>query len=473
MFLTSKKFLAFSTTILLSLVGVGAISAPAHAADCPWPVPAGEQKLNDNPKANLRLISPVLTEDNSIHRDELERQFSIDCNWFGVGVRFNQVYVPYGPATTLTFHASTPTGAPLVNTKVTLRANKSHSGSNAPVRINGMRVRPAQEESDGQNIDAYTDANGNVSFVVIPLDSDCSLYGGTLPAAPANPLAMTPNDQYKDPTVDCYVQMLPSIYGEKLDSADFVEFHYFDGSALNNTTNLATLNLLSPTLTEANSVRVENTVRTYAPIGSKQYLSFQATKADGTWARNQPVKVKINLANSGANAKITAGIFGNASSGLSTTQTTADATKTTEDQLVLSGTTDQFGQITFVLTNTDTAGEAPPATPTSAVPSSGAKFATITAEITGVTSEASIYEYHFYKPAPPTTITITAAGRKITVTINNAVGKTSTVAITGKAKVTLKPTVAKKVLTYTVTAGAKTITVTANGKTLTKKFTIR
>ena len=86
-------------------------------------------------------------------------------------------------------------------------------------------------------------------------------------------------------------------------------------------------------------------------------------------------------------------------------------------------------------------------------------------------------EFHYYKPGAvvvkPTTITATASGRKITVTINNAIGKTSTISITGKAKVTLKPTVAKKVLTYTVTKGVKKVIVTANGKTLTKTFTIK
>jgi hypothetical protein len=471
MFLTSKKFLAFTATILLAIVGVGAVSAPAQAAECPYPVT--DQTANDNPKAHIRLISPVLTESNSIRRTELEQQFSVDCDWFGVGVRFNQVYVPFGQSTTLTFHASTPAGAPLVNTKVTLRANKGYSSSNAPTRINGTRARPAPfNPGDGSDIDAYTDINGNVSFIVLSPD-DCTLYGGTLPPAPSSILSDTPNDRNSDPTTDCYSQFLPKINGEKTDSADFVELHYFNAEGLSYSTDSATLSLLSPGFTNTNSIQAENTVKAYAPIGSKQFLSFQALKADGTWARNLPVKVRINLANSGANAKISAGIVGNASLGASTTLSTADATKTAEDQLVLSGTTDAFGVVTFTLNNTDTAGEAPPATATSPVPTTGAKFASITAEITGVTSTANTYEIHYYKPVPPTTITITAAGRKITVTINNAIGKTSTVAITGKAKVTLKPTIAKKVLTYTLTAGAKTITVTANGKTLTKKFTLR
>ena len=472
MSLTSKKFLAFTTTILLALVGVGAVSAPAQAAECPYPVT--DQTANDNPKAHLRLISPVLTDTNSIKRTELEQQFSIDCDWFGVGVRFNQVYVPFGQNVTLTFHASTPAGAPLANTKVTLRGNKGYSGSNAPVRINGTRARPAPfNPGDGADVDAYTDINGNVSFMILSPD-DCTLYGGSLPPAPASLISETPNDNpNKGNAFDCYSQFLPKINGEKTDSADFVELHYYDGSALDNSVDSATLTLLSPGYTNSNSISVENVVKAYAPIGSKQFLAFQALKSDGTWARNKEVKVKINLANSGANAKISAGIVGNGTLGSVTNLTTADATKTAEDQLVLTGTTDAFGVVTFTLNNTDTAGEAPPATATSPVPTTGAKFATITAEMTGVTTTVNTYELHYYKPVPPTTITITAVGRKITVTINNAIGKTSTVSMTGKSKVTLKPTVAKKILTYTVTKGLKTVTVTANGKTLTKKFTIK
>jgi len=59
------------------------------------------------------------------------------------------------------------------------------------------------------------------------------------------------------------------------------------------------------------------------------------------------------------------------------------------------------------------------------------------------------------------------------VTIKNAIGKTSTITITGKSKVTLKPTVATKVLSYAVKKGKITVKVVSNGKTLTKVFTIK
>ncbi len=469
--LNTKKFGAFAATLALTLLSVGVISAPARAADCPYPVT--DPTSNDNPKANIRLVSPVLTDDNSVRRYDFEGQFTQDCDWFGVGMRFNQVYVPFGLKTTLTYQATTPAGAPLVNTKVTLRANKGYSSSNANIRVNGIKARPAPSNAaDGASVYGYTDVNGLVSFLITSPD-DCEAYGGVLPAAPLKLDSDTPNDRNANPSTDCYSQLLPSITGEKSDSADFVELHYFNPSALDYSVDEAEIKLLSPILDENNSIVGDGVVQAYVPIATKQIISFQAVKSDGSWARNVPVRVRINLANSGANAKVSAGIYGNTALGASTILTPANATKTTEDQLVLEGVTDAFGIVTFQLSNLDTLAPAPPATKTTPVPASGAKFAKVFAELVDKTNTGSALELHYYKPVPPTTITITASGRKITVTINNAIGKSSSVSITGKAKVYLKPTIAKKVLYYTVTPGVKKVTVFSNGKSLTKTFTIR
>ena len=467
-----KKLSAITATLMLSLVGIGAISTPAQAADCKYPVE--NQAANDNPKANIRLISPVLTDDNSIRRYDFEGEFTIDCDWFGVGMRFNQVYVPFGLTTNLTFQATKPNGDPLAFTKVTLRANKGYSSSNAAVRVNGIKARPAPSTAaDGANVIGTTDMNGIVTFVV-QSPADCEAYGGTLPAAPANPAADTPNDLNADPSTDCFSQFLPSITGEKTDSADFIELHYFNPAGLTYTSEGANLDIVAPTLDDTNSILGDGLVQTYAPVGSKQIVVFQATNLDGTFLRNHAVTVKINVANSGANAKITAGLMG--VSGIAV-PLPADATKTAEDQLVLTGTTDAFGNVVFVLNNTDTEGEAKPATKIAPVPTEGAKYATVAAELPGVPATAKTAEIHYFKavvvPVPVTSMTVVATGRKITVTINNAIGKTSTISITGKPKVTLKPTVAKKVLTYTVTKGTKKVVITANGKTLTKTFIIK
>lgn len=469
--LNTKKFGAFAATLALTLLSVGVISAPAKAADCPYPVT--DQTSNDNPKANIRLVSPVLTDDNSVRRYDFEGQFTQDCDWFGVGMRFNQVYVPFGLKTTLTYQATTPAGVPLVNTKVTLRANKGYSSSNANIRVNGIKARPAPSNaSDGGSATGYTDVNGMVSFLITSPD-DCEAYGGVLPAAPLKLDSDTPNDRNANPSTDCYSQLLPSITGEKTDSADFVELHYFNSSALDYSVDEAEINLLSPILDENNSVAGDGVIQAYVPVGTKQIIAFQALKSDGSWARNAAVKVRINLADSLSNARVSAGIFGNTANGASTVLTPADSTKTTEDQLVLTGTTDAFGIVTFQLSNLDTTGELPPAAKNSPVPVTGAKYARVFAELVDKTNTGTPLELHYYKPVPPTTIAITASGRKITVTINNAIGKTSTVSITGRAKATVKPTKAAQTYSYTVTKGVKKVVVTANGKSLTKTFTIK
>lgn len=469
--LNTKKLGAFAATLALSLVGVGAITSPARAADCPYPV--SDPTSNDNPKANIRLVSPTLTDSNSIRRYDFEGQFTQDCDWFGVGMRFNQVYVPFGLNSVLTFQATTPAGVPLVNQKVTLRANKGYSSSNANIRVNGIKARPAPSNAaDGASVTGYTDSNGMVSFHITSPD-DCEAYGGVLPAAPLKLDSDTPNDRNANPMTDCYSQLLPSINGEKLDSADFVELHYFDPSALTYGTDEAEIKLLAPFLDDANSIAGDGVVQAYVPVATKQIVAFQALKPDGSWARNVDVRVRINLANSGATAKVSGGLVGNTANGASTVLTPADPLKTAEDQLVLTGKTDAFGIVTFQLSNLDTVAPAPPATKTTPVPTEGAKFARVFAEVLGKPSTGSALELHYFKPVPPTSITIAASGRKITVTINNAVGKTSTVSITGRAKATLKPTVAKKVLTYAVAKGVRKVTVTANGKTVTKTFTIR
>ncbi|NBW73137.1 MAG: hypothetical protein EBR26_01820 [Microbacteriaceae bacterium] len=474
--LSTKKFAVFISTLALALVGIGAITGPAHAADCPYPVE--DLTANDNPKTNIRLVSPSLSTDNAIRRYDFEGQFTLDCDWFGVGMRFFQVYVPYDQPTTLTFNATNAQGVPLVNTKLKLRLNKRYSSSNAPIIVNGVSARRGTETNDGGYVFATTDVNGNATFLV-KTDStrfpacDRDRDAVKLPDAPTRYDQDTPLQRTGELDSDCFSQLIPELTGEKTDSQDFVELHYFDPATLNNSVDSATINVLAPTLDETNSIQGDGTVQMYAPIGSKQIIAFQATKSDGTWARNVPVRVRINLGNSGSNAKVSAGIWGNTGNGLSTTLTPADSTKTAEDQLVLTGTTDAFGIVTFQLSNTDTVGITPPATKTTPVPVTGARYARIFAEVIDKSNTGSSLELHFFKPAPPTSITVAASGRKITVTINNAVGKTSTVSITGKSKVTLKPSKAKQVLTYAVTRGVKKVTVTANGKTVTKTFTIK
>jgi len=714
-----KRITAMVATSTLVFIGFGALSSPAQALDaCPYPVE--NQAANDHPLATIRLVSPVLTDENSVHRTDFEEEFTILCDWFGVGTHFNQVYVPFGMTTNLTYQATDPKGAPLAFTQLKLRANKGYSSSNAHIYVNGTSIRPnTGGVSDGGIIKATTDVNGFVSFV-IKSPTDCEEYGGKLPAKPAHLNSDTPHDSTMSANEDCYTQVIPqiisetTIHTEKTDTVDFVELHYYDplprvstspvlanvpvpvptvvpaqtpsisggkvtlttgvahglsvgdfvtidnvspsgyrgtyqvtavpsstsfsyansttgnittagtvvlspgnGSVATLTTSIAhglsvgdfvtienvapsgytgtyqvtavpsstsfsyansttgnittagtlkrspgngtivTLNTSSahgfrvgqsvavegvepagyngtrtitavtpntfsfmdsttgaistaghailvgidrvtgedpvteaqlalavPYFDDSNSIISGTTIQAYSKIGSKQTVVVQATKRDGSWARNALVKLRINLGNSGANAKVSAGIYGDSYRGFnspaytvnSLSTSASDTTKTADDQLVLTGKTDAFGSVVFALNNSDTSGETAPVSLTSPVPTGAeAKYSRVTATIEGVSSNDPILEVHFFNPAAvlPTVITATATGRVIKVTLKNAKGKTSTITITGKAKVTLTPTSATQVLNYTVTKGVKKVVVVSNGKTLTKTFTIK
>ena len=484
-----RRITALLITSALVLVGFGALSSPAQAKDkCDYPV--DDQTANDHPLDTIRLVSPVLTDENSVHRTDFEEEFTILCDWFGVGTRFNQVYVPLGMTTNLTYLVTNSKGAPLPFTQLKLRANKGYSSSNAHIYVNGTSVRPnTGGVSDGGIIKASTDSNGYVNFVV-KSPTDCEEYGGKLPPKPVNLNSDTTHDSTEKASEDCYSQIIPQvisetvIHTEKTDTVDFVELHYFDPATLDNTVTEAQLTMAVPSLDEENSIVGESAIQAYATIGSKQTVVVQATKPDGSWARNVPVTVRVNLANSGSNAKVSAGLYSDAYRGFnspaykvnSLATTAADLTKTTQDQLVLTGTTDAFGSVVFALNNSDTVGENAPASAISPVPTdASAKYSRITASSEGISSSDPVFELHYFKPAPvlPTSITATASGRTIKVTIKNAVGKTSTITITGRSKVTVKPTVANKVLSYTVKKGKVTVKVVSNGKTLNKVFTIK
>jgi hypothetical protein len=70
------------------------------------------------------------------------------------------------------------------------------------------------------------------------------------------------------------------------------------------------------------------------------------------------------------------------------------------DQAVWETTTDAFGNVWFDFKNTDTLGEPVPASPTAAVPTTGAVFTQMWPEIAGANDVADMIEFHFYSAQP-------------------------------------------------------------------------
>jgi hypothetical protein len=402
------------------MLAVSSIAAPARAAQCPFPVE--DMTANDNPTNFIRLVTPALTDENSIRRYDFEGQFTIDCDWFGVGMRFNQVYVPFGLTTNLTYHVSSAAGLPLLDQQVRLRVNKGYSSSNAAVRVNGIKARLApQTAADGANVIGTTDVNGNVTFVV-QSPTDCKAYGGTLPAAPTNPGAQTPHDRNRDASTDCFSQIMPSIAGEKLDSTDWIEIHYFDPTNLNYGTSPGESFLLAPVLDSTNSIQTPDVISAYTPVGSGQNLAFAFRDASGNYLRNRHVQVRVNASESGSNALVGAGIFGVDGFGNSVATSSPSAS-----ELTLNGVTDAFGTLVIFLKNSDVSGEPKPQTLTSPVPTSNRKFTSIIPQFFGSNAGGTSINLHYASGlklpgqllSAPLNVRVSAVGLSVTVSWTN------------------------------------------------------
>ena len=142
------------------------------------------------------------------------------------------------------------------------------------------------------------------------------------------------------------------------------------------------------------------------------------------------------------------------------------------DKALWVGKTDAFGSVVFHMKNTDTAGEAIPASLTTPMPlaGKGAVFSQFWPEVAGLADVADMTEFHFTNL--PTGVSALAATKavggkySVAITIQGKALSSAAVSVTGLAKVTKKLPASGK-LTYSVslTKGTKTISVVIAGKT--------
>ena len=401
-----KRVLATFSALALTLGGLAAASSPANAA-APY---SG---------AVITLVSPVLDETNTSEaaKNQAMAQTWIDSGWFGAGLKYQRSFAPVGSTITFVYHVADAQGNSLAGQPVTLRVNKQYSVSQAAIKIDGQNAKPATSAADGLRVTHYTDDSGNVSFTVQNMDTP-----GTTEQEPASftdaPIIS------EDGLDDIHVQVLPQIVGEKEDHSVITEIHFYEPA--NNDAQPVThptIRLQTPALTDANSIprtdldtlfSVTNTwypvgikVRqAYLPTGSNNMLTYRVTDDNGKPLRNAEVKLHVNKARSGSNAKVTNGV------------TPTDSTKNNSpengdnDQALWTGTTDAFGTVTFAFKNTDTAGEPVPATKTTAVPTTGGKFSQLWPEVTAGADRADMTEFHFFGSfkAPTRSVAATVLG---------------------------------------------------------------
>jgi hypothetical protein len=341
------------------------------------------------------------TNTSEAAKNQAEADVWVGKGWFGSGLKYQRSFAPVGSTITFVYHVADAQGRSLAGQPVTLRVNKQYSNSVAAITIDGQNVKPATSASDGLRVTKSTDNSGHVAFTIINKDAP-----GTTEQEPANwtdaPVIS------EDGLDDIHVQVLPQIVGEKEDHSVITEIHFYEPS--NNDpqpVTSPTIRLQTPALTDTNSIprtdletlfSVTNNwyptgikVRqAYLPTGSSNLLTYRVTDDNGKPLRNTEVKLHVNKARSGSNAKVT--------NGVTPTDSTKDNSAATGDldQALWTATTDAFGTAVFAFRNTDTVGEATPATKTTPVPLTGAKFSQLWPEVTAGADKADMTEFHFY-----------------------------------------------------------------------------
>jgi len=179
----------------------------------------------------IRLVSPALTDANSIHREDLEKMFSVDNTWYAKGITFRHAYLPTGSNVNLVYKVTGDDGAALANTKVKLHVNKAYSKSNAKLTDGKTSTDPAKDSSQGNDqalLEGTTDGFGYVVFSLKNTDTK-----GEAAAA------MVQKDVNNDPTKGAlFSQLWPEVAGAT-DIADMTEFHFFGTPAAAVTTKIA------------------------------------------------------------------------------------------------------------------------------------------------------------------------------------------------------------------------------------------
>ena len=173
-------------------------------------------------KPTIRLVSPVLTDANSIKRADIENRLSVENSWYAKGIGYREAYVQTGSAINLVYKVTDDNGKPLPNATVKLRVNKAYSNSKAGMANGTNATDPKKDNSQGNDqlvLTGTTDGFGYVLFALKNTDKK----GEPVPASLTTPVPTTNG---------VYSQIFPEIVGEAIDIADMVEFHFIGEAAV-------------------------------------------------------------------------------------------------------------------------------------------------------------------------------------------------------------------------------------------------
>ena len=241
-------------------------------------------------KPTIRLVSPVLNDSNSIHREDLEKTFSVDNSWYAKGIDFRQAYVQTGSAINLVYKVTDDNGKALPNTTVKLRVNKADSSSKAGMTDGKTATDPSKDSSKGNDQAILTGTTDAFGFVLFSL-KNTDKKGEPIPATLTTPVPTTNG---------VFSQIYPEMTGQATDIADMVEFHFIGDEIV-------------PAAPASTAVSVKATSSKATVKGKTVYSMIVAVaNASGKTATisitgNKKVTEKIAVANQAFKYTVTAG----------------------------------------------------------------------------------------------------------------------------------------------------------------------
>lgn len=338
-----KKYISGLVAGLLAAAGFVAISPIAHAANLP----------------TVRLVSPTINPANET--------FAADGlgQWYAAGGHSYFTYVGAGSTITLTYLVTSDGTAPAADKTINLMVNAPYSGSKATWEVDGKKVGASQDSGTGYGllVTGKTNSEGKVSFTI--KNTDDKSVAEPLPTSETQPRLATGR---------LYGNMKAVIDGlnDMQQAIDMVTFDITKADAQVIPTPVKvfpSMRLISPAYTAANSVDTTADIAqwysaktkawyTYAAAGSTLTLKYKVTKDGTAPLANTEVTLQVNAPYSGSKAHWTSG---STKIGIPAADSASGAD--------LKGTTNAAGEVTFVLTNTDTTGtEAAPKTPNAKIP---------------------------------------------------------------------------------------------------------
>jgi hypothetical protein len=341
-----KKYISGLVAGLLAAAGFVAISPTAHAANLP----------------TVRIISPAMNAANETFASDGLGQ------WYAAGGHSYFTYVGAGSTITLTYLVTSDGTTPAADKTVNFMVNAPYSGSKATWEADGKQAGASQDSGTGYGLllTGKTNSEGKVSFTI----------KNTNDKSVAEPIP-TSDTQARLQTGRLYGNMKAVIDGlnDMQQVIDMVTFDITKADAqvipapVVAPKALPSMRLISPAYTAANSVDTTEWIAqwysaktkawyTYAAAGSKLTLVYKVTKDGTTPLANTEVTLQVNAPYSGSKAHWTSG---STTIGIPASDSASGAD--------LKGTTNANGEVTFVLTNTDTTGtEAAPKSPNAALP---------------------------------------------------------------------------------------------------------